>query len=141
MRQHVLASTRTQGSASSPAFSGALPAMNRRRRQPEASTASDSNTSTKAPIHSSKVDSTLAQLQQRFASHMALDSLNSVNTATRKGGSERVLNKDKSDRATNEQVLDPRTRLVLFKMIGRGLISRIDGCVSTGKEVGFFVSH
>jgi RIO kinase 1 len=44
--------------------------------------------------------------------------------------------KDKSDRATNEQVLDPRTRIILFKMIGRGLIHEVNGCVSTGKEVG-----
>jgi RIO kinase 1 len=43
--------------------------------------------------------------------------------------------KDKSDRATSEQVLDPRTRLILFKMIGRGLIQEVNGCVSTGKEV------
>lgn len=44
--------------------------------------------------------------------------------------------KDKSDRATSEQVLDPRTRIILFKMIGRGLIYEVNGCVSTGKEVG-----
>ena len=43
--------------------------------------------------------------------------------------------KDKSDRATSEQVLDPRTRIILFKMIGRGLIYEVNGCVSTGKEV------
>jgi RIO kinase 1 len=43
--------------------------------------------------------------------------------------------KDKSDRATSEQVLDPRTRLILFKMIGRGLMQEVNGCVSTGKEV------
>ncbi|KAG8133300.1 hypothetical protein E2320_011128 [Naja naja] len=42
--------------------------------------------------------------------------------------------KDKSDRATVEQVLDPRTRMILFKMLSRGVISEINGCVSTGKE-------
>lgn len=55
----------------------------------------------------------------------------------RKGPSAHANMKDKSDRATNEQVLDPRTRLILFKMIGRGLIHEVNGCVSTGKEVRF----
>jgi RIO kinase 1 len=49
--------------------------------------------------------------------------------------------KDKSDRATSEQVLDPRTRLILFKMIGRGLIQEVNGCVSTGKEVRARPAH
>lgn len=53
----------------------------------------------------------------------------------RKGPSAHANMKDKSDRATNEQVLDPRTRLILFKMIGRGLIDEVNGCISTGKEV------
>ena len=53
----------------------------------------------------------------------------------RKGPSAHANMKDKSDRATSEQVLDPRTRLILFKMIGRGLLDEVNGCVSTGKEV------
>ncbi len=53
----------------------------------------------------------------------------------RKGPSATANMKDKSDRATSEQVLDPRTRIILFKMIGRGLIYEVNGCVSTGKEV------
>ena len=52
-----------------------------------------------------------------------------------KGPSQTANLKDKSDRATSEQVLDPRTRIILFKMIGRGLITEVNGCVSTGKEV------
>ena len=43
--------------------------------------------------------------------------------------------KDKSDRATQEQVLDPRTRLVLAGLVNRGVIGKMDRCVSTGKEV------
>jgi RIO kinase 1 len=59
----------------------------------------------------------------------------------RKGPSATANMKDKSDRATTEQVLDPRTRIILFKMIGRGLLYEVNGCVSTGKEVllPFFV--
>lgn len=32
------------------------------------------------------------------------------------------------------QVLDPRTRMILFKMLSRGVFSEINGCISTGKE-------
>lgn len=56
---------------------------------------------------------------------------------TKKGPSAHANVKDKSDRATSEQVLDPRTRIILFKMIGRGLVQEVNGCVSTGKEVRF----
>ncbi|GJJ09567.1 hypothetical protein Clacol_003790 [Clathrus columnatus] len=59
-------------------------------------------------------------------------------STNRKGPSERANYKDKSDRATNEQVLDPRTRLILFKMIGRGTISEVNGCISTGKEANVY---
>lgn len=46
--------------------------------------------------------------------------------------------KDKSDRATAEQVLDPRTRMLLLKMINRGVVSEIHGCISTGKEANVY---
>jgi len=58
----------------------------------------------------------------------------------RKGPSAQANQKDKADRATNEQVLDPRTRVILFKMIGRELVKEINGCVSTGKEVRHIIS-
>lgn len=45
---------------------------------------------------------------------------------------------DKADRATNEQVLDPRTRMILFKMINKGIVYEINGCVSTGKEANVY---
>jgi serine/threonine-protein kinase RIO1 len=41
----------------------------------------------------------------------------------------------RDDRATSEQVLDPRTRLLLFKMMSSGVLKELHGCVSTGKEV------
>lgn len=47
-------------------------------------------------------------------------------------------NNDKSDRATNEQVLDPRTRAILSKLIKNGLVSEINGCISTGKEANVY---
>ena len=45
---------------------------------------------------------------------------------------------DKSDRATSEQVLDPRTRMILLQMINRNIISEVNGCLSTGKEANVY---
>lgn len=45
---------------------------------------------------------------------------------------------EKSDRATNEQVLDPRTRMILLQMINRGIVSEVNGCISTGKEANVY---
>lgn len=36
-----------------------------------------------------------------------------------------------------QQAIDPRTRMVLFKMLNRGVFHDINGCISTGKEVRF----
>lgn len=46
--------------------------------------------------------------------------------------------KDRANRATTEQVLDPRTRMILFKMINRGVVYEINGCISTGKEANVY---
>ena len=50
----------------------------------------------------------------------------------------RVREKEKSDRATSELVLDPRTRMILFKLLNRGFLDSIHGCVSTGKEANVY---
>jgi len=44
----------------------------------------------------------------------------------------------RDDRATTEQVLDPRTRMILFKLLNQGVISTINGCMSTGKEANVY---
>lgn len=46
--------------------------------------------------------------------------------------------KDRADRATVEQVLDPRTRLVLFRLLQRRILESIEGCISTGKEANVY---
>ncbi|KAK1977585.1 RIO1 family protein [Colletotrichum cereale] len=46
--------------------------------------------------------------------------------------------KDKADRATSEQVLDQRTRMILLQMINRGIVSEIHGAISTGKEANVY---
>lgn len=46
--------------------------------------------------------------------------------------------KDRANRATVEQVLDPRTMRFLGKIFNKGIITRINGCISTGKEANVY---
>ncbi|KAK5860536.1 hypothetical protein PBY51_022004 [Eleginops maclovinus] len=64
--------------------------------------------------------------------------INKVTTMQRQREADTYRVKDKSDRATVEQVLDPRTRMILFKMLSRGVICEINGCISTGKEANVY---
>eukprot|EP00039_Didymoeca_costata_P011803 m.166885 g.166885 ORF g.166885 m.166885 type:complete len:570 (+) comp15296_c2_seq2:149-1858(+) len=61
-----------------------------------------------------------------------------VHAASKKEEANRQRNTDKSDRATTEQVLDPRTRLILFKLLSREFFHEINGCISTGKEANVY---
>lgn len=54
------------------------------------------------------------------------------------GGSGTSSTKDKSDRATTEQVLDPRTRMILFQLVHKNVVSEIHGVLSTGKEANVY---
>ena len=63
---------------------------------------------------------------------------NAMKEARRKEDKLSSLNKDKEDRATVEQALDPRTMLILFKMLSREVFTEIHGCVSTGKEANVY---
>lgn len=63
---------------------------------------------------------------------------NSLKESDRKLGKAQNLTKDKEDRATVEQALDPRTRLILFKMLSSGVFKQMHGCISTGKEANVY---
>ena len=52
-------------------------------------------------------------------------------TRSEKKGEKRSNNYGRDDRATSEQVLDPRTRLILFKLLSTGFLSEIDGAALT----------
>uniref|UniRef100_A0A8B9ZGE7 Serine/threonine-protein kinase RIO1 n=1 Tax=Anas platyrhynchos TaxID=8839 RepID=A0A8B9ZGE7_ANAPL len=43
-----------------------------------------------------------------------------------------------TEKSRQKEVLDPRTRMILFKMLTRGVISEINGCISTGKEANVY---
>ncbi|XP_055614351.1 serine/threonine-protein kinase RIO1 [Uranotaenia lowii] len=63
---------------------------------------------------------------------------NTLIETQRKADTDRLRSKDKQDRATAEQVMDPRTRMILFKLLNRDMISEINGCISTGKEANVY---
>ncbi|KAL8123278.1 hypothetical protein AgCh_011307 [Apium graveolens] len=67
---------------------------------------------------------------------------NSVTTAIRGSVRDMAIVKtkttEKADRATVEQAIDPRTRMVLFKMLNRGVFHEMNGCISTGKEANVY---
>ena len=40
-----------------------------------------------------------------------------------------------------EQVLDPRTRVILMKLLNKKVIKEINGCLSTGKEANVYHAY
>ncbi|EDW19322.1 serine/threonine-protein kinase RIO1 [Drosophila mojavensis] len=70
--------------------------------------------------------------------NMSAQAANRLVSFDRRQETERVRVRDKHDRATAEQVMDPRTRMILFKLLNRGLIQEINGCISTGKEANVY---
>ena len=77
------------------------------------------------------IDDQITTLSRHAAKLRLDDSQSGLRTAD-KG------DKDRSDRATSEQVLDPRTRMILLQMINREIVSEIHGCISTGKEANVY---
>jgi len=61
-----------------------------------------------------------------------------LNESTKKHHIQSSRVKDRKDRATVEQVLDPRTKMILYKLLNKGMIAEINGCVSTGKEANVY---
>lgn len=48
------------------------------------------------------------------------------------------INKDKADRATVENVLDPRTIRFILSLMKKTVFTKINGCLSTGKEANVY---
>ncbi|KAH1044903.1 hypothetical protein GYH30_026231 [Glycine max] len=104
--------------------------------------------------HHSSTLQPLANRNQKFSHHIRASPLeewegrmnvgmsNSVTTAIRGSVRDMAIGKtkttEKADRATVEQAIDPRTRMVLFKMLNRGVFHDINGCISTGKEANVY---
>lgn len=80
----------------------------------------------------------MSMLKENFGMGMANSVATSVKDSMRRQAEGRIHVKGKEDRATVEQALDPRTRMVLFKMLNRGVFKELNGCISTGKEANVY---
>lgn len=69
------------------------------------------------------------KILDKFANRIKTDELSITRGKT---------NKDKANRATVENVLDPRTMRFLKALTSRGVISDFNGCLSTGKEANVY---
>lgn len=112
---------------------------NRQRRLQEASSYPHATKSSMPKSNPQKpTANTLASLDDQISSlakHAAKIRLDERQSGL---GSKIERTADKSDRATSEQVLDPRTRMILLQMINRNIVSEVNGCISTGKEANVY---
>ncbi|MCJ1336857.1 protein kinase rio1 [Bachmanniomyces sp. S44760] len=110
---------------------------NRQRRAQEINADPDASQSTLPKSNPQKpTANTLASLDDQVTSlsrHAGKLRLDDLQYGGKHNGS-----RDKSSRATNEQVLDPRTRMILLQMINRNVVSEVYGCLSTGKEANVY---
>lgn len=112
---------------------------NRQRRlnevvaDPNASKSSyPKNNSQKPTVNTfASVDDQISSLSRHAAKLRLDDKQSGLSGKTGRGA-------EKSDRATSEQVLDPRTRMILLQMINRNVVSEVNGCMSTGKEANVY---
>ena len=84
---------------------------------------------------SSQTSTNLAAAKKMNFSHSVANTVSKMQALEVK---KRTLHTSRDDRATSEQCLDPRTRLMLFKMLSNGMLEVIDGCLSTGKEANVY---
>ncbi|KAI1290351.1 Serine/threonine-protein kinase RIO3 [Halotydeus destructor] len=45
---------------------------------------------------------------------------------------------EKKDKSTAERVMDEKSRLIMFKLVNRGILEEINGCINTGKEANVY---
>lgn len=45
---------------------------------------------------------------------------------------------EKKENSTHEQALDPKTRLLLYRLVNAEILEEVNGCISTGKEACVF---
>ena len=62
---------------------------------------------------------------------------NDINRSEKKGD-KRSSHQGRDDRATSEQVMDPRTRMILFKLLANKYLSMIDGKAQLKYKVYYY---
>lgn len=136
-----------------------LPAMNRPKpkktpqislKKPSSAEYNDvKSNDTKEKPRADKISEQVTSMSSNFSSRLQMQSVYDPSATAggavsghvpRKGntgtGEKRL--RDKSDHSTVQQVLDPRTVLILFKMLQKGLLKQVNGVISTGKEANVY---
>ena len=93
------------------------------------------------PVSSQSVSFKKSQLNldaRSSTNSMSHSVSNSVSKMRHLETTKRTSHTGRDDRATSEQCLDPRTRLILFRMLSMGVFELVDGCLSTGKEANVY---
>jgi len=116
-------------------WAGELPNDRRKAAAPTAAAAAAAATK-QATIQ--KLNARVNFDQMPRAGTMSHAAQNSAVQSERKAAAFRNQGLTQDTRATVEQVLDPRTMLVLSKFLKRGLFEVIHGCISTGKEANVY---
>lgn len=107
-------------------------AYNRQRKLNDASVPDSQKPKTNPQLNTkANIDDHIKSLS-RHTAKLKLNDLESGVAAKQHQGAE------KSDRATSEQVLDPRTRMILLQLLNRNIVSEINGVLSTGKEANVY---
>jgi RIO kinase 1 len=108
------------------------------KQKPKTNLAHGPNAAKPKANTSMQVDDQIASLS-RHAGKMRLDEMNmGAGGGGGGGGTKSRGGRDRADRATVEQAIDPKTRMLLLQMINRNIVSEINGCVSTGKEANVY---
>lgn len=81
---------------------------------------------------------TTVELQQKLGDRIRLDTDYVGTLLNPKYNKSRGAESDRANRAVVEQVLDPRTMAILCKLINKGALFEINGCISTGKEANVY---
>lgn len=82
----------------------------------------------------------LSQYSDRMdlATRVSDSATSALYSHSKKMDADRYRARDKADRATSDLVLDPRTKMMIFRMLSKGIIHEITGSISTGKEANVF---
>ena len=106
--------------------------------QPNAQSRSASNPKMQPTSHALRKFSDKVHVEAYAGPKLPGQTTNKLVEGRKRTEAERVRVKDKADRATLEQVLDPRTRMILFRFLNFGVVQTINGCISTGKEANVY---
>jgi len=105
---------------------------NRRRRLNDSSVPNAQKPKTNPQLNTkAAIDDHIKSLS-RHTAKLKLNDVEAGLAGKQRGGAE------KSDRATTEQVLDPRTKMILLQLINRNIVSEMNGVISTGKEANVY---